>query len=161
MPDRTRRAFLLESFAVLSASTAAVRAFAQTKSPPKPSIVVYKAAGCVCCQVWVDHMQAAGYKATVNNEGMEAIKSKHKIPPALQSCHTTLVGGYVIEGHVPHSDVARLLKEKPQGVVGLTIPGMPASAPGMDQIPFEPYRVLAFDAKGSTTVFAVHNKPPR
>lgn len=125
----------------------------------KPSLVVYKDASCGCCQAWVEHMQSLGYQASVTNTEMASIKLKFKVPQKLQSCHTTLVGGYVIEGHVPASDVARLLANKPKGILGLTIPGMPASAPGMDQRPFRPYTVLTFDAQGVTTVFARHDKP--
>lgn len=125
----------------------------------QPTMMVYKSPTCGCCKEWVTHAIAHGYKATVIDTDLGPIKAKHNIPPNLQSCHTTLIGGYVIEGHVPAADVARLLKEKPKGIVGLTIPGMPASAPGMDQLPFQPYTVLTFNAKGETTVWAKHTKP--
>ena len=158
MDDLNRRRFFLQLLGVLAGATAASRAvFAQAK----PALVVYKDAGCLCCQAWVEHMMGHGYKATVTNTEMAPIKTKYKIPPTLQSCHTTLVGGYVIEGHVPASDIARLLKEKPKDIVGLTIPGMPASAPGMDQMPFRPYTVLSFDARGGSKPYAVHSKPGR
>jgi hypothetical protein len=156
MVELNRRRFFLQLLAAVAGATTASRAaFAQAK----PSLVVYKDAGCLCCQAWVEHMMGHGYKATVTNTEMAPIKTKYKIPPTLQSCHTTLVGGYVIEGHVPASDVARLLKEKPKDIVGLTIPGMPASAPGMDQTPFRPYTVLSFDARGGSKPYAVHNRP--
>jgi hypothetical protein len=104
-------------------------------------------------------MNASGFAASVTDlADMNPIKAQHGIPPQLQSCHTTLVGGYVIEGHVPASDVRKLLADKPKGIVGLTIPGMPASAPGMDQTPFQPYDVLTFDVRGNTTVYARHTK---
>lgn len=128
-------------------------------SQPKPTMTVYKDPSCGCCQEWVNHATVHGYKATVIKTDMGPIKVKHQIPQNLASCHTTLIGGYVVEGHVPASDVARLLKEKPKGILGLTIPGMPKSAPGMDLKPFEPYTVLTFDAKGQTTVWAKHTKP--
>jgi hypothetical protein len=122
-------------------------------------IIVYKSPTCGCCGKWVEHMTANGFAAQVNNvDDMNPIKNTHKIAAELQSCHTTLVGGYVIEGHVPASDVKRLLAAKPKGIVGLTIPGMPASAPGMDQLPFVPYTVLTFDAAGKTAVYARHQK---
>jgi hypothetical protein len=124
-----------------------------------PTMLVYKDPTCGCCQEWVNHAVAHGYKATVTHADMGPIKARHNVPPNLQSCHTTLIGAYVLEGHIPASDVARLLKERPRGVLGLTIPGMPASAPGMDLKPFQPFTVLTFDAKGQTTVFAQHNKP--
>ena len=87
---------------------------------------------------------------------MSRIKKQQGVADALASCHTALIGGYVIEGHVPAADVTRLLTEKPKTIKGLTIPGMPASAPGMDGKPFKPYTVLSFDAQGKTAVFAEH-----
>ena len=158
MQDDSRRRFLVQTLTALAGVTVSA-SFASAQA--KPPLVVYKDPNCGCCQFWIEYMQKLGYKATVNSldqTAMQAIKSKHKIAPTLQSCHTTLVGGYVIEGHVPVEDIVRLLKEKPAGVVGLTIPGMPASAPGMDQVPFRPYTVLSFDAKGATKPFAVHSK---
>jgi hypothetical protein len=122
-------------------------------------ITVYKSATCTCCQQWVTHMAANGFAPTVTNSTeMTAIKRRHNVAPPLQSCHTSLVGGYVIEGHVPAADVKRLLAAKPAGVIGLTIPGMPPSAPGMDMTPFQPFTVLTFDAKGGTTTFARHTR---
>jgi hypothetical protein len=124
-----------------------------------PTMIVYKDPSCGCCQEWVNHAVAHGYKATVTHADMGPIKVRHQVPQNLQSCHTTLIGGYVLEGHIPASDVARLLKERPKGILGLTIPGMPASAPGMDLKPFQPFTVLTFDAKGQTTVYKHHTKP--
>jgi hypothetical protein len=124
----------------------------------KPPMIVYKDAGCDCCAKWVEHMQKQGYKTTVSDVVMTPIKQKYKVPPKLQSCHTTIVANYVIEGHVPAADIAKLLAQKPKGVIGLTVPGMPASAPGMDMTPFRPYTVFTFDALGVTTVFAQHDK---
>lgn len=125
----------------------------------KISIVVYKSPTCGCCHTWVEHMNASGFVATVKDmSDVNPIKRAHAVTPGLASCHTALVGSYVIEGHVPAADVKRLLAERPKGVVGVTIPGMPQSAPGMDLKPFQPYTVLAFDAQGKTTVFAKHDK---
>jgi len=126
---------------------------------PQPTMTVYKDPSCGCCQEWVNHATVHGYRVTVIKADMGPIKVRHQIPQNLQSCHTTLIGNYVVEGHVPASDIARLLKERPKGILGLTIPGMPASAPGMDVKPFQPFTVLTFDAKGQTTVFAKHTKP--
>ena len=120
------------------------------------AMVVYKDPSCGCCGKWIEHMKAAGFTVSVQDTGnMDAIKKRYKVGKALQSCHTAVVGGYVIEGHVPAADVKQLLAAKPK-MLGLTIPGMPASAPGMDMSPFQPYDVLAFDAAGNTTVFAKH-----
>lgn len=122
----------------------------------KPAMVVYKSPSCGCCGKWVDHVKANGFAVSVTDlDDMSPIKTRYKVGGALQSCHTSIVGGYVIEGHVPAADIKRLLKEKPK-VHGLTIPGMPQSAPGMDLTPHQPYEVLSFTADGKTAVFARH-----
>ena len=132
---------------------------AQAQTQAKTPLVTYKDANCGCCGVWVDHIKANGFEASVTDvPDMRSIRTRYKIPGNLTSCHTSVVGGYVVEGHVPASDIRRLLKEKPQGIVGLTIPGMPASAPGMDMQPFQPYEVLSFTADGKTAVFSKHTK---
>jgi len=123
----------------------------------KPALTVYKDPSCGCCEAWVQHMKANGFTATVTNTSdVDRIKKQHGVTDALASCHTALIGGYVVEGHVPAADVTRLLTEKSKTIKGLTIPGMPASAPGMDMKPFKPYTVLSFDAQGKTAVFAEH-----
>jgi hypothetical protein len=131
------------------------RLLAQAKTP----VAVFKDPSCGCCEKWVAHLTANGFAVTVTNTSdMTSVNARYKVPAALESCHTATVANYVIVGHVPAADVRRLLAEKPAGVVGLTIPGMPASAPGMDMAPFQPYTVLAFDAKGATTGYARHTK---
>ena len=152
--DVTRRSFLVALTGSVAAFAALRPLAAQTGTP----IDVYKDPTCGCCTTWVAHMNANGFKATVHEGPTGPVHTKYKIPTALQSCHTGVAGSYVIEGHVPAADVKRLLREKPAGVVGLTIPGMPQSAPGMDLKPFQSYTVLAFDAQGKTTVFAKHDK---
>jgi hypothetical protein len=143
---------LLAGTAMLSA------AWSRTVEGQSPeALTVYKDPSCGCCEAWVAHMKANGFAATVTNTtDVDRIKRQHGVGAALASCHTALVGGYVIEGHVPAGDVKRLLATKPKAVKGLTIPGMPASAPGMDMKPFQPYTVLSFDAQGKTAVFAAH-----
>jgi hypothetical protein len=135
---------------------------AQTRpiaSGAKPHLTVYKDPNCGCCQGWINYMQAKGYRSTTLHVDLGPIKTQYHVTQNLQSCHTTLVDGLVIEGHIPEADIVRLLKERPAGVVGLTVPGMPASAPGMDGVPFQPYTVLTFDKAGKTTVWARHTKP--
>lgn len=135
--------------------------FAQSKPVPsgaKPHLTVYKDPNCGCCQEWINYMQAKGYRSTTFHVDLGPIKQQYHVGPNLQSCHTTLVDGYVIEGHVPESDIVRLLKARPKDVVGLTVPGMPASAPGMDGTPFQPYSVLTFNKAGQTTVWTRHTK---
>ena len=119
-----------------------------------PSVTVYKSPTCGCCSKWVDHMRANGFEVTAHNvEDMNAVKEKYGVPAKLGSCHTSLVGGYVVEGHVPADVVKRLLAERPK-VAGLSVPGMPASAPGMD-VPGrnDPYTVVGFDRAGQLTVY--------
>ncbi|MGO4998742.1 DUF411 domain-containing protein [Oceanisphaera sp. W20_SRM_FM3] len=116
------------------------------------SLTVYKSPTCGCCEDWVSHMQESGFEVTViDHENMQPIKQRVGVKPELASCHTALIDGYVIEGHVPAADVRQLLEQK-SAVRGLTIPGMPQSAPGMD-IPGTPYEVLSFDNVGNTQVF--------
>jgi hypothetical protein len=153
----TRRQVLLQ-LAAMTGAMASSKVYASAQA--KTLVRVYKDANCGCCQKWVDHMAASGFATEVTNtREVSSIKTAHNVKPPLWSCHTALVGEYVVEGHVPAADVKRLLAEKPQGVIGLAIPGMPASAPGMDLTPFQPYDVLAFDAQGRTTVFAKHDRP--
>ena len=102
------------------------------------------------------HLQANGFKVqtnSVNDNRLDEIKAKYGVPRSLQSCHTALIEGYVIEGHVPADLIYRLLKEKP-AVVGLAVPGMPDGSPGMDGPNPEPYDVLAFDRKGAVRLYA-------
>jgi hypothetical protein len=164
MPDAlTRRSFLTgvagAAAAVIGLSQAAGAQTPARGAQARPTLVTYKDANCGCCHKWVEYMQGKGYRVFAHDTDINAIKQKYGIAPSLQSCHTTIVDGLIIEGHVPEGDMVRLLRERPAGVVGLTIPGMPASAPGMDVLPFQPYTVLAFDKAGKTTVFQRHTKP--
>lgn len=86
-------------------------------------------------------------------EDLEAVPERKRVPESLRSCHTAVVGGYIVEGHVPAAVIRRLLREQPQ-VVGIAVPEMPAGSPGMESPTPEPYDVMAFDAKGTTRVFA-------
>ena len=117
-----------------------------------PKVTTYKSPTCGCCSKWVDHMRASGFEVTATNvEDMAAVKQKYGVPDKAGSCHTSVVGDYVIEGHVPADVVKRLLAERPK-LVGLATPGMPASAPGMD-IPGQPYTIVGFDRAGQLTVY--------
>jgi hypothetical protein len=142
---------------LLAATILSDPAAAQTKkAAAKPQVTVYKTPTCGCCGKWVEHVQANGFAATTTNlPDLAEIKAKHKVPAKLQSCHTSLVGGYVIEGHVPAEDIKRLLKERP-AIVGLAAPGMPAGSPGMDVAGAPAYDVIAFDKDGKTRVYATH-----
>ena len=121
------------------------------------AIQVYKDPTCGCCALWVEHLRKAGFSATVTDAAdMTAVKDKHGVPRQARSCHTAMVDGYVVEGHVPAEDVQRLLKQRP-AVVGLGVPGMPIGSPGMEQGDrVDPYDVLLFDEAGKATTFAHH-----
>ena len=119
-------------------------------------IMVYKSPTCNCCEKWIDHLRHAGFKVTSKNRNdMYSIKSDFGVAPNLRSCHTALVDGYVVEGHVPADDIKRMLQERLE-VTGLTVPGMPRGSPGMEGRYKDPYDVLIFDKNGQTKVYAKH-----
>lgn len=118
-------------------------------------VEVWKDPTCGCCEGWVKHMRAAGFEATVRDVAdLQAIKAANGVPDALQSCHTAVVDGYVVEGHVPAADVRGLLAERPRAK-GLAAPGMPPSSPGMD-MPGTAYEVVLFGAPGGDRIWARH-----
>ena len=118
-------------------------------------VTVYKSPTCGCCSKWVDHMTASGFKVTAHDTSdMQSVKTKLGVPDAMASCHTSVIAGYVIEGHVPAADIQRLLRDKPK-VAGLAVPGMVTGSPGMEGSRSDPYNVIAF-GQGKTSVFARH-----
>ena len=121
------------------------------------SMTVMKSPSCGCCSKWVEHVRAHGFDVkVVNVEDVMAVKTKAGIPQTLASCHTTMVGGYVIEGHVPASDIKKLLAHKPKAR-GIAVPGMPMGSPGMEHGDHkQPYQTLLIKADGSTSIFARH-----
>ncbi len=122
----------------------------------EPKITVYKTPTCGCCGKWVSHLEENGFAVdTVDVSDLRRVKSMSGVTPELASCHTALVDGYVVEGHVPAGDIKRLLAERPD-VKGLTVPGMPLGSPGMEAPQAQHYQVLAIDRNGSTRVFAEH-----
>lgn len=124
----------------------------------RPVVDVYKSRTCGCCAKWVEHLRAQGFTVrTTDTEELASLKAKHGVPGPLQSCHTAVVDGYVIEGHVPAADVQRLLRERPR-IAGLAVGGMPIGSPGMEVASgrTEPYDVVAFEKGGTARVFARH-----
>lgn len=122
---------------------------------PSETVTVYKSPTCHCCSQWVERMKTAGFTVQtvdVENPGaLQTIKRDHGITPQLGSCHTAVIGGYVIEGHVPPELVKKLLHDHPAGVTGLAVPGMPNGAPGMESPgSADHYDVLALSASGSS-----------
>jgi hypothetical protein len=133
------------------------QAWAAPKKAPGVPVKVFKTATCGCCQKWVDHLAAAGFAPeVVVLPTVDAVKDKSSVPVNLRSCHTALVGTYVIEGHVPAATVQRLLTEKPQ-IAGIAVAGMPIGSPGMEQGDRkDPYDVIAFTRDGATSVYEKH-----
>jgi len=127
---------------------------APASAPPGPEITVYKSPTCGCCKKWVEHLRGAGFQVTAHDTAdLDGVMARHGVPRSLTACHTAVVRGYVIEGHVPADLILRLLKERPR-VAGIAVPGMPENAPGMDLPSSAPYDVLTFDRTGRTTVYA-------
>jgi len=127
------------------------------QAPVPLPVAVYKSATCGCCAKWNEHMKAAGFAVNSTDVGDVApIKDKHGVPASARSCHTALVGGYVLEGHVPADLVRRLLRERPASIVGLAVPGMPVGSPGMEMPDGrkDTYNIVAFDKDGKTSVYA-------
>lgn len=119
-------------------------------------IVVYKSPTCGCCEGWIEHLKAAGFRVEARDTSdVGAVKRRLGVLPSLVSCHTAIVAHYVIEGHVPADDIVRMLEEQPK-ITGLAVAGMPAGSPGMESLHPVPYDVIAFDAQGHTEVYARH-----
>ena len=120
------------------------------------AITVYKSPTCGCCTNWVEHLRKHGFRVTVKDTiDLDPIKAKLGVVPRLASCHTGVVQGYVVEGHVPADDIKKMLKKRPK-IVGIAVPGMPMGSPGMEGPRNDAYEVLAFDKQGKTKVFARH-----
>lgn len=122
-----------------------------------PLAKVWKDPSCGCCEDWIAHLKAAGFKVQTFDTGNADARARLGIPRKYGSCHTAEIGGYAIEGHVPAADIKRLLKEAPKGVVGLAVPGMVIGSPGMDGAAYggrkEPYDVLLINKDGSSRVY--------
>lgn len=133
-------------------------ALSTTAQDRAPVIEVYKEATCGCCAKWVDHLRSHGFTARATDTAkLDDLKASRGVPRQLRSCHTAIVAGYVVEGHVPAADVQRLLRERP-AVAGIAVPGMPIGSPGMEVpgMKAQPFEVIAFGKDGSTRVFASH-----
>jgi hypothetical protein len=153
-----RRAFVLRVSGLVAAGMAGSRLLAQiSNSSVKPvAITVYKSSSCGCCAKWVDHVREHGFEPAVHDqEDMDAIKAQLGVPQGVWSCHTALVGKYLIEGHVPATEIRRVLVEQPK-TAGLAVPGMPPGTPGMAApgAKIAGFEVVAFQLNGTTTTFA-------
>jgi len=122
-----------------------------------PAITVYKSPTCGCCSLWVEHLEANDFTVqVVEMDNVNSVKEYYRIPSELMACHTGIVDGYVIEGHVPADDIKRLLEERPEAI-GLSVPGMPIGSPGMEVEgrPADNYDVMLI-TEGGSSVFASH-----
>jgi hypothetical protein len=150
-----QRRLLLTSTAVIAfASTGLVLA-------QRPRLIeVWKDPSCGCCKDWIAHIEKSGFKATVKESGSNAARAGLGMPQKFASCHTALIQGYVIEGHVPASDIQRLLKDKPKAL-GLAVPGMRVGSPGMDGPAYggrhDRYEVLLVLKDGNSKVFNTYS----
>jgi hypothetical protein len=125
------------------------------------NLTVFKTPTCACCDAWIAHMRQAGFTTTITIlPSLQSVRSSRGMPDALASCHTGLIDGYLVEGHVPAADVIRLLAERPTAA-GLAVPAMPLGSPGMEtpQGQKEPYDTLLVLRSGASRVFARHNQP--
>ena len=149
-----RRTLLLRAAPLLAlASTAA---WPLAASAAAPMVEIWKDPNCGCCQDWVKHLNANGFATRVHDDGNDAARTRLGVPAKLGSCHTGMVGGYALEGHVPAREVHRLLREKPKAI-GLAVPGLPIGSPGMDGAAYgdrrDPYDVLLVLAGGASRVY--------
>jgi len=152
-------ALLMAASSMATAQSPRASTPAQAPAKADPAVLeVYKTPTCGCCSKWVDHMRAAKFQARVTDmpqAELDKVKAKHGVPATLNSCHTAIVGNYIVEGHIPADQVKRLLKERP-AVAGIAVPGMPIGSPGME-VPGRqglPYNVFTFDKKGHTQIFS-------
>lgn len=145
-----RQFFGIAAMCMFSAAALPQRAFAATR------VDVYKGPECDCCGDWMVYMRNNGFEVVAHQlPSVAPFRAQHGITPALASCHTALIDGYVIEGHVPVADIRRLLAERPRGAKGLLVPGMKYGSPGMEHPFIKPqrYDVLLLRADGSTQVW--------
>jgi hypothetical protein len=157
-PNAEPRGLRRRQLAALAAATCLPGWALAQSAPARASVLVqvWKDPNCGCCKDWMVYLEANGFRTQAFDTGNTAMRSRLGMPQKLGSCHTALVGGYVIEGHVPAREIQRLLKEKPSAL-GLTVPRMPIGSPGMDAPEYggrkDPYEVLLVAKDGSTTVF--------
>ncbi len=126
-----------------------------TADPNATRIVVYASPTCDCCRAWVRHLTSNGFAVTKElMNDVTPMKQRHGVPEDLWSCHTALVEGYAVEGHVPADLIQQMLRER-RAIAGLAAPGMPNGSPGMEGPTRERYEVIAFSRSGATEVYAI------
>ncbi len=155
------RRIFLASLAAVSATALLPNMSAAKGSAGYPSMQVFKSPSCGCCTAWVEHVSNAGFEVkTVNveNAALNNLKTKYGIGANYASCHTAIIGGYVVEGHVPADDIKTLLDTRPK-IKGLAVPGMPMGSPGMEHGPHgETFATLQIAKDGTASIFNMHNQ---
>lgn len=153
------RRSLLAIAALAAAPLGAMATAAATSPGPAVLVEVWKDPNCGCCQDWVVHLEANGFTVKVNDTGNTAMRAKLGVDTKYGSCHTALVGGYAIEGHVPAREIRRLLRERPPAI-GLSVPGMPVGSPGMDGKVYgdrkDAYQVMLLTRDGGARVYQAY-----
>jgi hypothetical protein len=145
---------LLAACGSADAAPAAEAELAAAVDQSLPAVVVYKTETCGCCNGWIEHMRAAGFEVDARDvRDIMSVKMEAGVPGPLVTCHTALVDGYVVEGHVPAQYVKQMLADHPD-LAGIGVPGMPQGSPGMEGPNPQPYQVLAFDRDGDVSVYA-------
>lgn len=139
------------------AATGVALAAAPALAAPTRQMVTWRSPTCGCCLKWVEAMRRAGFAVTVReSQDMAAVKARLKVPDSVYSCHTTQIGGLVVEGHVPADAIRKLLARRPAGVIGISAPGMPLGSPGMETADGskDPLNLTLFNAAGKTRPYA-------
>jgi hypothetical protein len=151
---------LLNTLLAISLIAISTGIWAKKMEPVKPiDIVVYRSPTCGCCEKWLAHLKQNNFNIQdIVTDNVQAIKDKYGVPQEMASCHTAIVDGYVVEGHVPAKDILTLLKAKPK-VIGVSVPGMPKGTPGMEMGGAkDPYDVVSFDRDKRFEIFSNHEK---
>nr|WP_281645272.1 DUF411 domain-containing protein [Parendozoicomonas sp. Alg238-R29] len=143
---------------VLALGASLILSSATSFATEKPMVMLYKSPTCGCCSEWAKHMEENGFKVMNHDvQNVTRYKDRAGVPANARSCHTAMIGDYAIEGHVPAEDVIRLLTEKPEGVKGLAVPGMPMGSPGMEYGDRkDDYQTFSYTKDGHKSVFASH-----
>jgi hypothetical protein len=132
---------------------AALGGLARATPAAAPDVVVYRRPSCDCCKKWIEHLRAAGFHVTAHDTSdLAGVRARYGVPQKLTSCHTAVVDGYVVEGHVPADVIQRLLKERPV-LAGVAVPGMPVGSPGMESETPTRYRIFTFEKSGAIAVY--------
>lgn len=152
---RVRVAVLLLLVAAAVAWSGSIWLEAQAGGAVKPQLTVYKSATCGCCKNWIEHMKANGFDVKAFDvDDIDKVKLERGVPTAAASCHTGIVNGYIVEGHVPADAVLKMLKEKPD-IRGIAVPGMPVGSPGMEVASGQKqaYAIVSIDKAGKTKIY--------